>query len=104
MLYFEEEEIIYSNKAKIAEEIKFLTEKIVSENLKIQGLEIREELILYKGRFFILQGSEIVGKILKEFHDGYIGGHSGIDRTFNGISINFWWKGMMKDTREYVNQ
>lgn len=56
----------------------------------------------YKGKFYIVSDSEFIPKILKEFHDGYVGGHSGIDRTITRISINFWWKNMVKDIRHYV--
>lgn len=73
-----------------SEREKALINRISEENLKPQGYEFKNDLIFFKGRILIIQCSEITLKILKEFHDGYIGGHSGIERTFNRISKKNW--------------
>lgn len=90
--------------SKSSKEILELIQKIEEDNLQTQGYTIRDGLVLYKDKFFILPNSVFVVKLLKEFHDCYVGDHSGVDRTFNRISHHFWWKGMMKDTREYVGK
>lgn len=107
----EEEEILYSNKAEAvkrsmlalsapvhslieeikkyninSDQIRELIQKINSENLQAQGHIVRNGLILYKGRILLIQGSVMTNKVIREFHDSYVGRHSRIDRTFNRIS------------------
>lgn len=65
---------------------------------------VRNDLILYKGRILLIQGSVMTHKVIREFHESYVGGHSGIDRTFNRISKKIWWIDMMKDIRKYVRE
>jgi len=123
-----EEEILYSSRGEVVEgtllaysapihslieelrifnstspEIQSLIHRIEKENLRAQGYEFREGLMFFKGRFYILPNSKFVDKLLQEFHDGYIGGHSGIDRTYNRLSTHFWSKGMLKDCLLYTS-
>lgn len=37
--------------------------------------------LMFKGRLVIPQKSELIPKLLKEFHDSVIGGHAGEFRT-----------------------
>lgn len=43
-------------------------------------------------------------KILKAFHDAPLGGHFGVQKTYQKIKKKFIWKGMKKDVREYVKK
>jgi len=42
--------------------------------------------------------------LLREHHDVVIAGHFGRDKTYAGLSINFVWPGLQKDTFDYVSQ
>ncbi|KFK43656.1 hypothetical protein AALP_AA1G155400 [Arabis alpina] len=58
--------------------------------------------LLWKGRLVIPTGSAWIEVILKEFHDGKVGGHGGVLKTQRRISALFFWKGMLGKIREYV--
>ena len=42
--------------------------------------------------------------ILKEFHDSFAGGYSGIEGTKKRIGDHFYWKGLKHDVKEFVKQ
>ncbi|KFK22601.1 hypothetical protein AALP_AAs54367U000800 [Arabis alpina] len=58
--------------------------------------------LLRKGRLVIPHTSKMISLILKEFHDGKMGGHGGVVKTQKGINAVFFWKGMMTEIRSYV--
>jgi hypothetical protein len=41
--------------------------------------------------------------LLKEAHDTPLMGHMGIDRTYNNLTRDYYWRGMHKDVCAYVN-
>ena len=43
-------------------------------------------------------------KILYEFHSTLLGGHSGFTRTFHRIASQFYWCGIQKDIKEFVQE
>ena len=40
--------------------------------------------------------------ILKEAHEGLVGGHLGIRKTLDKVSRNFYWNGIKRDVKKYV--
>ena len=40
--------------------------------------------------------------VLQEFHNTLLGGHSGFTRTLQRIATHFYWHGMQKDIKEFV--
>lgn len=68
----------------------------------MEGFSIRNGLILFKDRYFISQTSKLIPKLLNEFHNSTLGGHSGIERSIKRLSAQFCWKGMGKDIKFYV--
>ena len=74
---------------------------------KKSSIEIRDGLICRK-----VAGDETFQRIvplserrhvLKECHDKRIAGHLGISKTIARIRINFYWPGLNKDVRRYIN-
>ena len=43
-------------------------------------------------------------KILQEFHEQPIGGHLGMNRTFDRLKQYISWPGMKKEIEDYVRQ
>lgn len=48
------------------------------------------------------KNSAIIGTIMKECHDGKLGGHAGVLKTQKRIYKLFYWDKMMTDIRRYV--
>ena len=62
-------------------------------------LIIRDNIIFINDRIVIPKDTELIAKILHEFHASSIGGHAGIKRTVARISALFYWQGMQKDIK-----
>ena len=63
---------------------------------------VNDQLLYWKGRLVIPAAHNLVKHILHEFHSSLIGGHVGFIRTFARIIAQFYWKGMHKDIKEFV--
>ena len=46
----------------------------------------------------------LVQSVLKQNHDQKYAGHPGIKRTYDLISLSYWWPGMRKSIEEYVRK
>ncbi|KAL1213193.1 hypothetical protein V5N11_026453 [Cardamine amara subsp. amara] len=88
------------------------TDDFLSElKLKVRnGIEdkakykVVNDRLLYKNRLMIPRSSVFIPLILKEYHDGVQGGHSGVLKTVKRIQRLFHWKKMKKDIQAYVAQ
>ncbi|XP_023644452.1 uncharacterized protein LOC111832374 [Capsella rubella] len=58
--------------------------------------------LLRQGKLVIPKGSLITGLIMREFHDGKLGGHGGVLKTQKRIAELFYWTGMLQDIKQYV--
>ena len=43
-------------------------------------------------------------KIIKLFHEGGLGGHSGMTTTMKRLTTVFFWKGMQKQVRQFIRE
>ena len=59
--------------------------------------------LLRQGWMIIPKGSPHIQIILREFHDGPLGGHWGFLKTYKRISQQFYWSGMKNNIKSYVN-
>ncbi|GAU19157.1 hypothetical protein TSUD_79800 [Trifolium subterraneum] len=64
----------------------------------------KEGLLYWKQRLVIPRDSNLLHKVLFEFHTSPIGGHSSITRTLARIKSQFYWPDMKKDIIEYVQK
>ncbi|KAH9770474.1 hypothetical protein KPL71_012393 [Citrus sinensis] len=62
----------------------------------------KDGLLYYKGSIVIPPESSLKTRLLQEFHDTKIGGHSGVLRTWKRLAQNFYWDGMKNDVKKYV--
>jgi len=60
-------------------------------------------LLYFKDRLFIPTESGLTSELLQEFHTSPLGGHSGIQATAARLSSSFYWPGMHKDVKQFVN-
>lgn len=63
---------------------------------------VQEGLLLYKGRIMVPKEAALRAVLLREFHSSIMEGHVGNVRTFNRLSVNFYWKAMHNDVRSFV--
>lgn len=47
--------------------------------------------------------SSIVKRLLREFHDSLMGGHSGVLRTYKQLAQQFYWPSMYRAVHDYVS-
>ncbi|MCI17765.1 Ty3/gypsy retrotransposon protein, partial [Trifolium medium] len=66
------------------------------------GFSVQQGVLLYQGRLVIGPQSAIIPKLLKEFHETPMGGHSGFLRTYRRVAENLYWVGMQKTIRDFV--
>lgn len=89
------------------EESTYITE--LRDRVK-QGEEVMTDYsvvqnrLLYKNRLVIPRSSKIIPLVLREAHDGLIGGHGGVLKTVKRIQLHFYWTSMRKDVEDYVAQ
>ncbi|CAL9234154.1 unnamed protein product [Arabidopsis halleri] len=62
----------------------------------------RNGLLCYINRVVIPPHSPFVEKLLQEYHDAPLGGHSGALRSFKRIAQQFYWPKMLRTVQDYV--
>ena len=73
---------------------------------KREGLEphfsIEDELLLWKGRWYIPDDIDLKNMILYDNHDSKIAGHFGIYKSLERLKLNYHWHRIEKDVTDYV--
>lgn len=110
-----EEEVLFSSKSEVdlgsllalSLPIYSLLEELKSENLNnpamhvicsklsgddstVKGFEIKGGHLFFKDKYYAPENSSIIPKILWEFHDSILGGHTGVQRTLKRVSEHFF--------------
>lgn len=67
------------------EEIQKLVKKVMLGDLPKVGYTVVGGRLFYKNRLFLSRSSQFISQILSEYHDGVMGGHSGILKTIKRI-------------------
>ena len=70
--------------------------------LKDEEWEIKDGIVLKEGRIYVLKG-DLRREIIQLHHDTPVGGHRGRWKTAELIVRNYWWLGVMKKVKRYVN-
>ena len=73
---------------------------------KREGLDphfsIEDELVLWKGRWYIPDDIDLKNMILHDNHDSKIAGHFGIYKTLERLKHNYHCHRMEEDVKDYV--
>jgi hypothetical protein len=69
-----------------------------------QGYLLQDGLIRYQGKFWVGGNSGLQTKIIQAFHSAPVGGHSGIQVTYQRLKNLFAWEGMKVAVEEFVKQ
>ena len=65
--------------------------------------KLRDGLVFSETRVVVPRVQEIRKKILVDFHDSKLAGHSGVLRTYKRLAQQFYWPNMYKDVQDYVS-
>ena len=63
---------------------------------------VQNELLLWKGRWYISNDIDLKNMILHDNHDSKIAGHFGIYKTLERLKHNYHWHKMEEDVKDYV--
>jgi len=79
--------------------------EIVQALEKQDGLTWEEEGVIYmEGRIYVPDNKKIKEEILKENHDLVNVGHPGQHRILELIKRTYWWPGLKKDVKKYIQE
>jgi len=77
--------------------------EVVQALNKEDGLTWEEYRVVYmEGRIYVLNNKKIKEEILKENHDLADVGHPGQHRMLELIKRIYWWPGLKKDVKKYI--
>ena len=81
-------------------------QKIISEwkqdPAKQPEFSVVQGRLLRQGKLVVPKGLALIGVIMREYHDGKMGGHGGVLKTQKRIADLFYWVGMLTDIRRFV--
>ena len=63
-----------------------------------------DEIIYYRDRIFLTEGSHLKKKILQASHDSPLAGHQGFTKTYRAIRERFLWKGLKEDVLQHIRE
>ena len=66
------------------------------------GYALIQNQLMYKGRMVLPKGDPIITTLLKEYHNGPVGGHSRVLKTYKRMRADFYWKGMRAEIEQYL--
>jgi len=83
---------------KVVEEMK----KVGVKTLRDKEWQIEEGLVLKKGRVYVPKDEKLRVEIIQLHHDTPIAGHEGQWKTVELVIRNYWWLGVTKEVKRYV--
>jgi hypothetical protein len=86
------------------EEAQQLITQLLIQSPNEQGFSLQQDIIRKANRIWIGCNSALRTKLIATLHDSAVGGHSGIQATYQRIKKVFWWKGLKNDVTQYVQQ
>jgi len=86
---------------KVVKAVKEL-KKMGVKMLKDEEWEIEDGVVLKEGRIYVPEG-ELRGEIIRLHHDTPVGGHGGRWKMTELVTRNYWWPGVTKEVRKYVD-
>jgi len=84
---------------KAVEELK----KARIKMLRDKEWEVEDGIVMKEGRIYVPEG-DLRREIIQLYHDTPVGGHGGRWKTIELIGRNYWWPGITKKVRRYVDR
>ena len=66
--------------------------------------KIEENLVLKKGKVYVPKDEELRAEVIRLHHDVPAAGHEGRWKMVELVTRNYWWPGVMRDIRKYVEE
>ena len=63
-----------------------------------------DEIIYYRDRIFLIEGSQLKKKILQASHDSPLASHQGFTKTYRAIRESFSWRGLKEDVLQHITE
>jgi len=97
-------EEVRKSKVKDDEVVKAVEEMKRAEVKVLRDEEWREvDGIMYKERkVYVPKDEKLRAEIIRLYHDTLIGGHRGQWKMVELVTRNFWWPGVTKEVKRYV--
>ena len=97
-------EKIRKSEARDDEVIKAVEEMKKTGVKMLRDEEWREEdgLMLKKGKVYMPKDEAFRVEIIRLHHDTPMGGHKGQWKTVEMVTQNFWWPGVMREVKRYM--
>lgn len=84
------------------EKLRGIIQDILSHADSHPGYSLKKGRLYYHDRLVIPKDSPRIPKILHEFHDSALGGHSGYFKTYKRVAGVVFWEGMKNRIQQYV--
>jgi hypothetical protein len=100
-ILWQEEEVL---KQEVARDslLQHIVKDLQQDELSRPGYKMKQGVLLYEDRLVLSKNSELIPKMLEEFHITPQGGHSGFYRTYRRLAANLYWVGMKNTVQEFV--
>lgn len=69
-----------------------------------QGYSLKHGLIYKKHQLYVGQNTAIQTKTINAFHASALGGHLGVQTTYQRVKELFYWPGLKRDVQSFVQQ
>ena len=66
--------------------------------------EVRDGLLLHKGKLLLDPSSQLIHLVLQECHSTLLGGHGGLQKTMAKVSATFTWPRMKQAVQKFVKE
>jgi len=83
---------------KVVEEMK----KAGVKTLRDEEWQIEKGLVLKEERVYVPKDEKLRGEIIRLYHDTPMAGHGGQWKMIELVTRNYWWLGMIKEVKQYV--
>jgi len=86
------------NVIRVVEEMK----KTKVKELRGNEWKIEGELVLKEGKVYVPRDEELRTEVIQLHHDVPAAGHGGQWKTVELVTRNYWWPGVTRDIRKYM--
>jgi len=85
---------------KVVKEMK----KAGVKMLRDEEWQIEEGLVLKEGRVYVPKDKKLRVEIIRLHHDTLVVGHGGQWKMVELVTRNYWWPGVTKEVKRYVEE